>query len=855
MYPACTSLLNFDAASITQHSVINAMMAFLLNDRRVVAAVLAIFLIALTAASARAQGDSFDTAISPLLTKYCHACHGAQKQEALIRYDKLTGFQAGDRDLWTMVHEKISSGEMPPSKKPQPSDAEKATILRWIEKQQRALGTGGTRRLNRREVSAALRDLTGLTVDFSLGLPGDGKVAGFDTGADGLQDAADSIEQWMRVSRRAVAGIRFLEPARGTVFTANLSESKDPRKVLDDWKKQGANSKAHGIGRAGVGLLLEPRAVGDRDALSFHLPVPADGQGVVRLKVVASVIKPFEGIPSPRLWVEVGGRDIDYPEVSAAHDQPQEFVYQVHLGDLAIGSRGVNVSLANRVEVPYAIEGFENEERSRPTDPPIEGGTGLFRPAFDRTVLPPEKQPAPYIVLHSIEVEIDFAAAWPPAAWKTDIAVSDSEASAEKLLTLWIDRAWRRPTTKAEREPFVKFYRELRTQEFSFDDALRAAFQSVLMSGPFRYLSSATDASPSTRQYMLASRLSFMLIGAPPDAELLALAAAGKLREPAVLDAQVDRLLADPRSKAFIEPFVMQWLELDQPITIVSAHINKQDFRFARHLKASMREETIAYIARIIADNRPASELVDSNWTMMNDILAIHYGYPALDGGMLRKVELRKDDPRGGGILGHAGIQSMLTWMGDNWVIYRGAWTLRHVLNHPPPPPPLEVPELNPSEGGNKGKPFRELLKQHQEDVNCAVCHRHMDPVGFAFQNFDISGRWRDVEHESYYRAELDGKIAWKGVGNTRPVDAAGNLPRGEQFTTWSQFKQIVARDYQSDIVRGLLKNLHIYGTGLKPDVDDMQEITAIMKATQDKQYPMRDMIKAFVRSKSFLDQ
>jgi len=239
----------------------------------------------------------------------------------------------------------------------------------------------------------------------------------------------------------------------------------------------------------------------------------------------------------------------------------------------------------------------------------------------------------------------------------------------------------------------------------------------------------------------------------------------------------------------------------------------------------------------------------------MNDALARHYGYSPLEGGHLRKVALRADDPRGGGVLGHAGIQSMLCWMGDNWVIYRGAWALRHVLDMPPPPPPLEVPELNPSDGKNKGKPFRELLKQHQADAKCAVCHKNIDPLGFAFQNFDISGRWRDVEHESYKRGELDGRIAWVGEGKTRPVDATGRLPRGEEFKSFAEFKKLLAEKYQPDIVRGLMKNWFVYGTGRVPGIDDLNEIAEIMAANRAKGFPLRDLIKDVVTSRTFLER
>jgi hypothetical protein len=191
--------------------------------------------------------------------------------------------------------------------------------------------------------------------------------------------------------------------------------------------------------------------------------------------------------------------------------------------------------------------------------------------------------------------------------------------------------------------------------------------------------------------------------------------------------------------------------------------------------------------------------------------------------------------------------------MGDNWVIYRGAWTLRHILAIPPPPPPL--PELNPAEAKNKGKPFRELLKQHQFDAKCSVCHKNIDPVGFAFQNFDISGRWRDVEHESYKCGELDGRIAWVGEGKTRAVDAAGRLPRGEEFKTFAEFKQLVVKNYRDDLVRGLLKNFFVYGTGRAPGIDDAAEIASIMKELKPKGYPMRDLLKAVARSRAYLEQ
>lgn len=818
----------------------------------------AVSLVALAlAAPVACAGESFAEAAAPFLKRHCLACHGEKKQEGGVRLDQVTGVEAGNRNLWTLVHQKVASGEMPPAGKPQPAAADKEKLLKWVATQQRALGVSGTRRLNRRELAASLRDVTGLNIDFAAALPGDGTVAGFDTGADALQEASDGVAQWLIVTRRAVDGLRFLDPPRGKTFALDFREVKDVRKAFDAWRADGFTGKElRGTPRPGLGLLIESRAVGDREELTFSVPAPPSKEGVLRLTLNVSVMKPFKELPNPRLWVRIGGRDLDFREVTGTADKPHRLVYEVQLGDLVVQSKGVTISLASKVEVPYAVEGFENEDKTSPNDKnPAPGGTGPFRPFFDRK-LPPDKQPSPFVVLHDISIEPDAVTAWPPATWKADVGeVKDDADSAKRLLALWTDRAWRRPTTEAEREPFLKLYAKLRGGGMTFDAALRVAFRSVLASAHFRYHASPAHPDKTVAQYAIASRLSFMLWGSPPDAELLKLAAAGNLRDPATLDAQVDRLLADPRSDGFVRPFVVQWLELEQPITIAQSHINKQDFRFARYLKASMREETVGYVARLLADNRPAGELVLSDWTLMNDALARHYEYPALDGGHLRKVTLKPDDPRGGGILGHAGIQSMLCWMGDNWVIYRGAWALRHVLDTPPPPPPLEVPELNPSDGKNKGKPFRELLKQHQSDARCSVCHKTIDPLGFAFQNFDLSGRWRDVEHESYKRGELDGRIAWVGEGKTRPVDAAGRLPRGEEFKSWPEFKKLLADKYQPDVVRGLLKNWFVYATGRLPGIDDLTEISEIMAANRAKGYLLRDLLKGVVKSRAFLEQ
>ena len=797
----------------------------------------------------------FKSEIAPFLEKHCIRCHGAEKQKGRIRYDNITRFNPANHHLWTLVHEQLGGGEMPPEDETQPTSAEIQKVLSWIEKEQKAARTGKTRRLNRRELSAALQDLTGLDVDYAYMLPEDGKVNGFDTGAEGLHDAADSVDRVMEITRRAIDGIRFLEPNEARLYSADLANSKDPRKELDNWKHKGAYVKTRGYKLEGKGLMIEPKWLGDRGGQEFYFPVEhTTKKGVIRVTAKVSLHKgKFPTMPDVILWTEVGGRTLGYYPVGNSPDSPQTITFDAQIDEVPLDKkRGLKVTFVNRVEFPYNVKGFANEERAKPEDKVPGGTTGLYRPYWDKkkVKLKPEEMPYPYLVLHDIQFSLYHKNQWPPASWNIDLGViSDSDESAAKLLSLWMHRAWRRPVSDAEQKRYFSFYQNLRKdKKLSFDSALRATFQSVLMSGPFRYMTSPSQSE--FPQHALATRLSFLLNGCPPDGELLQLADEAKLKDSAI-DAQIDRLLKAPRAQThFWTPFVQQWLEMGQPITLVMDHIKKQDFKFGRNLKESMRQETIQYVQTLFNDNRPAAELISSNWTMMNNILARYYGYEGVEGGHMRKVSLKKDDPRGGGLLSHAGIQSMLTWMGDNWVIYRGAWALRHILDDPPPPPPLEVPELDPTEGKNKGKTFRELLLQHQNDEKCSVCHKNMDPLGFAFQNFDIFGRWRDVEHESYKRDELDGKIAWRGAGKSRPVDAKGTLPRGETFETYSEWKKVVSKSYIEDVAGGLFKNIVLFGTGRTADVDDIATIRKILK--QNKEIKLKDCLKALLKTESF---
>lgn len=525
---------------------------------------------ALSAADTATDQKTFDDLVKPVLTKYCVSCHGPEEQEARLRYDQVNGFEISDRHLWTMIHQQISGDEMPPDGETQLNAAEKKKVLAWIEREQRALGAGSTRRLNRREFGQALQDVTGLTVDFAYTLPGDSKVNGFDTGAEALQDAADSVSQMMEITRRAVEAIRFLEPPQSESLRVDLvNVEKEPHRQFDSWKASGFHlEKLPRIAKPGLGALIEPKWPKDRGSRLLRVPPPESKRGVMRLRFSVSSYSAFPEVPNPILWVKIGGRVLDRREITG----PTDLEYQVQFEDSIISSKGLEVEITPRVELAYRVDGFENEDKSKPSQLP--DGAGLFRPVWDKRKLKkPEQQPRPFVVLKHVELEPHYVAAWPPRTWGVDVGeIRDSTANAERLLVLWMERAYRRPTTVSERQPFLAFYLRLRNQGMTFDNALRSTFQSVLMSTSFRYLDSAAHVDTAIADHAVASRLSFMLVGAPPDSQLRDLAASGKLRRPDVLKQQAARLLGDRRGyEFFVRPFVAQWLEMEQPITLTDA--------------------------------------------------------------------------------------------------------------------------------------------------------------------------------------------------------------------------------------------------------------------------------------------
>ena len=266
------------------------------------------------------------------LRKHCVDCHGPRKQKGRLRLDGLEDYRSGEAALWTRVYEQVEAGTMPPEERPRPAEAERRALLAWIEGRQRQGRGAVLRRLNRRELSAALRDLTGLRVDYAAALPGDGAVEGFDTGAEALQDTADSVDRMLEIARRAVEGLRFLDPPRRRVLAADLGGLRDPRRAFESWKSEGVTAKLGGTVPSEEGLLLYPHWVGERAETGFAVQPPARLRGILRLRLHVSALKRLAGLPNPYLWVEIGGKAFDYREITEAATETNRRIYEVVSG-------------------------------------------------------------------------------------------------------------------------------------------------------------------------------------------------------------------------------------------------------------------------------------------------------------------------------------------------------------------------------------------------------------------------------------------------------------------------------------------------------------------------------------------
>jgi hypothetical protein len=418
---------------------------------------------------------------------------------------------------------------------------------------------------------------------------------------------------------------------------------------------------------------------------------------------------------------------------------------------------------------------------------------------------------------------------WPPKGHDTlygDLKPENlGPKNIENQLIKFARLAFRRPPMDGELKPIIEMVRAKLEEGLSPLESLQLGFQTILSAPGFLYLK---EGEGDLADYALASRLSYFLWSSMPDAELFELAEQGKLKDPAILTKQVDRMLADPKSKRLTSNFLRVWLELDN---IGKMPPSKEFVSFYRdNLESAMRRETEFLFEHILKNNFPPRELLAANYSFMNRELAEHYGMPGLEGNEFRKVNL--SGPKRGGLLGHGSFLTASANGVDTSPVVRGIYVMNKLLDYTPPPPPDDVPDIEPDVTG--ATTLREQLVKHRADATCAQCHNKIDPAGFALENFDAIGGWRE---------KYDRKLE---------VDPSGKLPGGQTFSSAAEFRKLVVGQ-EKTFVRCLTKKLLTYAIGRQLNSGDREAVYQIVEKMNESEKGMKDLIKMIVLSEPFL--
>lgn len=590
-------------------------------------------------------------------------------------------------------------------------------------------------------------------------------------------------------------------------------------------------------------------------------PVPSEG--VFRILVTAAATIP-DGKSPPRLGVDLRVRqDLkdsgtavqrQIREITApvANPKQYEFIYRYQFNrpdpdDLAKIDPKKPQGLRNGL--------FSGRVTNEYMMPEVSFGNPQvpFKERFDKGFAVIEKydwEQLPQVLVSKVEAEVPYYLQWPPRSHSLIFFDSPNAAQpdvyAREIIERFMTRAFRRPVQATEVDAFYAIYAAKRKTDIAFPDAVKAALAPVLVSPGFLFLNQPRT-FPQAEQYELASHLAYFLWSSMPDAELLRLAGQGKLADQKVLEAQIERLLADPRSQHFSNDFVRQWLNLLQ---LERKTVLDPEFIYTDYLRESISQEPAQFFAEMLRNNESVLSALDSDFAVVNDRLAALYGIDGVRGEHFRRVPLPKGHPRGG-ILGQSAVLIAMTRGNpeNRWPIFRGGWLIRTILHENLPDPPLDVPELDRIEA----KTQRDLLRLHQEHPSCAMCHHKMDPGGFGMQNFDAIGRWT-TKRQFIIVPPPDPKTGKRPKIQVLEYvsDPQGKLPRGHDFADFAQFKQLLLTEYRDDFLRRFTEKLLSYALRRRLDPADQDLVNEMVQRLKDGQYRSRTFVKSLVTSGSF---
>ncbi|QDU95694.1 DUF1592 domain-containing protein [Lignipirellula cremea] len=813
------------------------------------------------------RGDDFarvaaPAAVSQFFTRYCVDCHSGTKPSAALSIDTSALSLDGLPSLqqWTRVHDKLADEKMPPEDAEQPTPAERDAVLRWLDGElaaasahfQQSEGRVLIRRMNRTEYENTLHDLLSITAPVQELLPEDNFVAGFDTISTGLGISSTHLVRYQEAAEVALQAALPGRPIKP------LKDRMTGREFLDRRPKPNREGTLPYI-KFDEDSLVAPCELTKH--MSAHTSAaPLSGRYRFRAQVrtykADKVVSVLCGRISSDRFAHARLEHILYVK-DIPPNQPQILEFEADLPE----REQVYLSTWNWDALP-SMQNYKMELDGRPPES-LDGpafivdwieleGPLHHNVGYQRLLGDLQQIPFRFVEDHQAgkPITVDWTKWHPNEFSKPAHALTpltdDPRGDSERLMRAFLPRAFRRPVPPALADYYVQLVHAELDKGERFKDALRTGYKAVLCSPYFLFL---VEKPGPLDDYALASRLSYFLWKSMPDETLLAAAARGELHRPEVLRAQTERMLNDPRGQRFARDFVGQWLDMRL------VHAMKPDPIYAEYddqLAWSMPIETEQFFAEVLARDLPVTSFLDSDWTMLNARLAQHYGIDGVEGLDFRKVKLPADSHRGG-VITHASVLKVTTNATYTSPVKRGAWVLERILGTPPSPPPPDVEAIEPDIRG--AVTIREQLEQHKSVAVCASCHVHIDPPGFALENFDVVGGWRD-----FYRVKKSSPVTkyvelanypGRKVWQAREVEASSTTASGETFQNIDEYKQLALAD-RDQLARNLAEKLLVYGTGATLQYADRAAVEEIVAAAREKNYGFRSLLHAVIQSGPF---
>lgn len=770
-------------------------------------------------AAVMADEASGGSAHGAVLQRYCIACHNDGVKTAGMSVQSLDPNNIADNvATWEKILRRVSMGEMPPKGMPRPPHAELEGFEQWLTASLDKIaaehpdpGRAALRRLNRAEYANAVRDLLGVDADVSAQLPGDDSGYGFDNISDVLTVSPTLIDRYMTVASRVAGlatGVASRQPAV-TVYKVPKDPNRNIIKGVPAFNERSSD--------------LLP--IDSRGGAAFTYFAPYDGEYVISVGLNSNELTDWDPIASTtyevRARLKAGSRVIG---ASFRRDlNLDEGVQKLYFtGKLEFGGAVTPENPPKPIALDVWIDGAKAKTFEVPSY--------VMSKAFFQANFPRDAQ--------SISVTGPFEpGAGPQTRERIFICTPSKEISeadcAAKILANLATQAYRRPVSKDELRLLAKVYSSAR-RNTDFAHGVKAGIEAILVSPNFLFAQERVPekirpgALYDISESELATRLALFLWSSIPDAELRTLAEQSKLRDPVVLKAQVERMVADPRAAALTQNFAGQWLYLRN---IDSVRPNVELFpNFDVRLRAAMRAESEMFFDGIVREDRSVLEFIKADYTYLNQRLAEHYGVPNVYGAAFRKVKL---DPalNRGGLFGQAAILTVTSYDNRTSVVKRGKWILDNIIFSPPPSPPDDIPAIETHKDG-RALTAREQIEMHRANPVCASCHNKMDPLGIALENFDAVGAWREMD-----------------AG--QKINVATVLPDGVEFTGPAGLKNVLLARKEV-FVDAFVERMLTYALGRGVEPTDMATVRAIRRQAAADDYRMHAIILGIVESVPF---